>query len=194
VVLLQEVSRGSLSSGTTDVAVWLSRRLGMHLVWGPAADAQSGNAILTSRSVRSSGTVRLPTSDGSRIRGYVWARLDVGGRTAEVWSTRLDDREGQVGIRKSEISALLKAWGEAPRTIIAGDMGAGPGSEEISRLVDGTGLRSAWLDSDITATTPKGAKVDWIFGSDDVMFSGAETGRSAASDHYPIAATVRLGH
>ncbi|MCW2904403.1 MAG: Endonuclease/exonuclease/phosphatase [Streptosporangiaceae bacterium] len=193
VVLLQEVSRGSLPSGTTDVAVWLSRRLGMHLIWGPAADAQFGNAILTLRPVRSSGTARLPAAAWSRVRGYVWARLDVGGRPVDVWSTHLEGRGDQGPVRRAEISALLRAWAQAPRTIIGGDMNAGPGSMDISRLVDGTGLRSAWLDSDISPTTSQGTKTDWIFGTDDVMFSDAEVQRSPDSDHYPVAATARIG-
>jgi endonuclease/exonuclease/phosphatase family metal-dependent hydrolase len=193
VVLLQEVGRGSLPSGTTDVGVWLSRRLGMHLIWGPAGDSQFGNAILTSRRVRSSGTDRLPGGDWSRIRGYVWARLDVAGSTVDVWSTHLEDAADQGRARRTEISALLKAWGEAPRTIIGGDMNSEPGSPEIGQLTDGTGLRAASLDSEGMATTPKGAKIDWIFGTDDLMFSDVEVRPSAASDHYPVAATVRLG-
>lgn len=193
VVLLQEVGRGSLVSGTTDVAVWLSRRLGMHLIWGPAADSQFGNAILTSRPVRSSGTDRLPAGAWSQIRGYVWARLEVGRTTVDVWSTHLEDGDAEATVRSAAISMLLKAWSEAPRTIIAGDMNAGPGSPEITRMVEGTGLRSAWLDSDVMPTTPDGGKIDWIFGTDDLMFSEVDVRPSAASDHYPLAATVRIG-
>jgi endonuclease/exonuclease/phosphatase family metal-dependent hydrolase len=192
VVLLQEVGRGSLVSGTTDVGVWLSRRLGMHLIWGPAADSQFGNAILTSRPVRSSGAARLPAGDWSQIRGYVWARLEVGRTTVDVWSTHLEDGD-ESSVRSVAISMLLKAWAEAPRTVIAGDMNAGPGSAEIGRMVDGTGLRSAWLDSDMAPTTADGNKIDWIFGTDDLMFTDVEVRPSGASDHYPLAATVRIG-
>ena len=46
VAVLQEVGRGRLASGTTDTAAWLARRLRMHLIWGPAADNQFGNALL----------------------------------------------------------------------------------------------------------------------------------------------------
>ncbi|MGH3388133.1 MAG: endonuclease/exonuclease/phosphatase family protein, partial [Actinomadura sp.] len=192
VVLLQEVSRGSLSSGTTDVGVWLSRRLGMHLIWGPAGDAQFGNAILTSRPVSSSGTARLPGGDWSRIRGYVWARLDVGGRPVDVWSTHLEDGSAAGSARTAEIAALLKAWGGGPRTILGGDLNAGPGSPEVARLADG-GLSGGLLDVDISRTTPEGTRIDWILGTDDLLFSDVEVGSSTASDHYPVAATVRFG-
>lgn len=192
VVLLQEVSRGSLVSGTTDVGVWLSRRLDMHLIWGPAADGQFGNAILTSRPVRSSGSARMPKGDWSQIRGYVWARLDVAGRAVWVWSTHLDGGDGQAKDRRSEIAALLKAWGGAPRTIMGGDMNSQPGSTEMSRFMDGTGLRSSAL-GDPAATTPEGRKVDWILGTGDVLFSEYGVHPSKASDHYPVAVTVRIG-
>ncbi|SEF54094.1 Metal-dependent hydrolase, endonuclease/exonuclease/phosphatase family [Thermomonospora echinospora] len=192
VVLLQEVGRGSLLSGTTDVGVWLSRELGMHLIWGPAADGQFGNAILTSRRVLSSGSARMPKGDWSQIRGYVWARLDVGGRPVYVWSTRLDGGADRVADRQREIAALLRAWGGAPRTLIGGDMNSEPGSAEMSRFLDGTGLRASAL-GDYGPTTPEGKKIDWILGTDDLVFSDHGVHPSKASDHYPVAVTVRIG-
>jgi len=192
VVLLQEVGRGSLVSGTTDVGVWLSRRLGMHLIWGPAADGQFGNAILTSRRVLSSGSARMPKGDWSQIRGYVWARLDVGGRPVYVWSTHLDGGADRAAARQREIAALLRAWGGAPRTIIGGDMNSEPGSAEMSRFLDGTGLRASAL-GDYAPTTPAGKKVDWILGTDDLVFSDHGVHPSKTSDHYPVAVTVRIG-
>lgn len=189
VVLLQDVSRGSLVSGTTDVGVWLSRRLGMHLIWGPAADAQFGNAILTSRRVGSSGTARLPGDDRAQISGYVWARLDVGGRPVDVWSTHLADGD-TAQIRTAEIAALLRAWGGAPRTIIGADLSAGPGSPEAERLTEG-GLRGGMLDGDAPAA-PAGARIGGIFGTEDLLVSDVEVAPSGAADHYPVAATVRI--
>ncbi|MFC6881769.1 MULTISPECIES: endonuclease/exonuclease/phosphatase family protein [Actinomadura] len=192
VVLLQEASRGSLLSGTTDVAVWLSRRLGMTLLWGPAADQQFGNAILTSLPVRRSGTGRMPKGDWSQIRGYVWARLGVGSTTMDVWSTHLEGGRDQGKEREREVAALLRAWGGAPRTIIAGDFNAAPDSDEIGRMLDSE-MRSAALGGDASPTTPDGARLDWVFGTDDLLFSDYEVPRSKASDHYPVAVTVRIG-
>ena len=193
VVLLQEAGRGSLLSGTTDVGVWLSRRLGMKLLWGPAADGQFGNAILTSLPVERSGTGRMPKGDWSQIRGYVWARVRVGGKSLDVWSTHLEGGADQSAERGREIAALLRAWGGAPRTIIAGDFDAGPGSPEITRMLDGTELRSAAPSGDPSPTTADGRRVDWIFGTDDLMFGDYEVRRSDASDHHPVAVTVRIG-
>ncbi|WP_433324830.1 endonuclease/exonuclease/phosphatase family protein [Spirillospora sp. CA-294931] len=191
VVLLQEASRGSLKSGTTDVGVWLSRRLGMKLLWGPAADGQFGNAILTSLPVRRSGTGRMDRGDWSQIRGYLWARLQVGRTTLDVWSTHLQGGADQSRERAREVAALLRAWGGAPRTIIGGDFNAESGSPEIMRMMDDTQLRSAAL-GDSSPTRADGGRVDWIFGTDDVMFGSYDAPRSDASDHYPVAVTVRI--
>ncbi|WP_051711730.1 endonuclease/exonuclease/phosphatase family protein [Spirillospora albida] len=191
VVLLQEASRGSLLSGTADVGVWLSRRLGMKLIWGPAADGQFGNAILTSLPVRSSGTGRMARGDWSQIRGYVWARLAVGKTTMDVWSTHLEGGDAG-GERVREVAALLRAWGGAPRTIIGGDFNAGPGSREIDDMT-GTDLRSAVLGGDQSPTTADGRRVDWVFGSEGILFTDYQVPRSDASDHYPVAVTVRIG-
>jgi endonuclease/exonuclease/phosphatase family metal-dependent hydrolase len=175
------------------VGVWLSRRLGMKLLWGPAADGQFGNAILTSLPVERSGTGRMPKGDWSQIRGYVWARVRVGGQALDVWSTHLEGGADQSAERGREIAALLRAWGGAPRTVIAGDFNAGPGSAEITRMLDGTELRSAAPSGDPAPTTGDGRRVDWIFGTDDLMFADYDVPRSSASDHYPVAVTVQIG-
>ncbi|MGI5321623.1 endonuclease/exonuclease/phosphatase family protein [Actinomadura nitritigenes] len=193
VVLLQEASRGSLLSGTADLGVWLSRRLGMKLIWGPAADGQFGNAILTSLPVRSSGTGRMQKGDWSQIRGYVWARLAVGGSTMDVWSTRLQGGDGQSAERSREVAALLRAWGGAPRTVIGGDFGAGPGSPEVAAMTDGTDLRNAALGGDASPTSVDGDRTDHVFGSDGVLFTDYDVPRSGASGHYPVAVTLRIG-
>ncbi|MFI0371680.1 endonuclease/exonuclease/phosphatase family protein [Actinomadura sp. 1N219] len=193
VVLLQEAGRGSLLSGTADVGVWLSRRLGMKLIWGPAADGQFGNAILTSLPVRSSGTGRMPRGDWSQIRGYVWARLGVGGTTMDVWSTHLEGGDDKAAERSRSIAALLRAWGGAPRTLIGGDFNAEPGSPELAAMTEGTDLRSAAIGDDSSPTRADGAHVDWIFGSDGVLVTEYDVPVSRASDHYPVAVTVRIG-
>ncbi|GAA3233512.1 endonuclease/exonuclease/phosphatase family protein [Actinocorallia longicatena] len=162
VVLLQEVGRGATSSGGADLGVWLSRRLGMSLVWGPATDAQYGNAILTSRGVMASGTSRVITGD--QIRGYAWARIIVRNGPVDVWTTRFADGPGDAAIRATEGAAIVRDWSNAPHTVVAGDLGAQPGSDELSTLTDGTGLRR------VSGTTERG-RTDGLFGSLDMLFS-----------------------
>lgn len=195
VVLLQEVGRGWPESGMADMGEWLARRLGMRLVWGPAAENQFGNAVLTRLPVRATGAGRLPQGNGSQIRGYVWARVDVGGgRTLDAWSTHLQHRDDQTLTRLAEAETLLRAWSGAPNTVIGGDMNAGPGSREMGRFFDQTGLRSAQDDTGHGSlpTFPPTARLDWVLGTGDLEFGDFAIDRRVTSDHLPLAVTVRL--
>ncbi len=187
VVALQDVGRGWPISGTVDEGAWLARRLKMRLVWGPADDHQSGNAVLTRMRVMATGTGRLPVGAGPHAPGYVWARIAVGGgRTADVWSVRLQQGADRTTTRQAEILRLLQIWSSAPHTVIAGDIGAGPGSPEVTRLTGQGGLRSA-LDA-----PPADAAGCWILGSPDLGFDDTAIGASGATGHAPLASTVRV--
>lgn len=186
VVLLQEVGRGRLASGTTDTAGWLARRLSMHLIWGPGADNQSGNAVLSRLPIRSSGSGRLPQAGGAQVSGYVWARVEVGGGSAvDVWSTRLNDAGDQGRARAVQAARLLAVWGGGPRTIIAASLTAQSAGTTLDQLSDGTGLLHTSDDSD-------GPYGDWLLGTDDVFITETNTALPRAPGHQPVAATVRV--
>ena len=87
IIALQEVSRGWVVNGSVDMLVWLSQRLEMDYVWGPAADPVWGNAVLSRLPIISSQNHRMPNNDTVRLdRAY----LDSGGRPGR----RRDDRRG----------------------------------------------------------------------------------------------------
>jgi endonuclease/exonuclease/phosphatase family metal-dependent hydrolase len=178
VVALQSVGRGWPSSGTADVGAWLARRLGMRLVWGPAADQQFGNAVLSRLPVRATGTGRLPVGAGPQARGYVWARVDTGGgRTADVWSVDVQHGADRTRTRLAEIAKLLQAWSGAPRTVIAGNLDAAGEGPEADRLTGQGDLHPAGGDADVS-----------LFGTADVSFEDT----AAGSRRSALAATVRV--
>ncbi len=179
VVALQSVGRGWPMSGTADVGAWLARRLKMRLVWGPAADHQYGGAVLSRLPVRATGYGRLPVGAGPQARGYVWARVDTGGRTTDVWSVQLQHGTNRTQTRLSEIGKLLQAWSGAPHTIIAGDLGAAPSGPESGRFTGQGGLRSV--------TGPSAG--DQVFGTDDLGFDDTV---APGTVRLPVAATVRV--
>jgi endonuclease/exonuclease/phosphatase family metal-dependent hydrolase len=154
----------------------------MRLVWGPAADHQFGNAVLSRLPVRTTGTGRLPVGAGPQARGYVWARVDTGGgRTADVWSVDVQHGADRTQTRLAEIGKLLQIWSGAPRTVIAGNLNAAESGPEVGRLTGQGGLREA-------GGGETGKSVVSIFGSDDLGFDDTVVapGRSA------LAATVRV--
>ncbi|WP_329258584.1 endonuclease/exonuclease/phosphatase [Actinoallomurus sp. NBC_01490] len=178
VVALQSVGRGWPLSGTADVGSWLARRLGMRLVWGPAADQQFGNAVLSRLPVRASGTGRLPVGAGPQARGYVWARIDAGGgRTADVWSVDVQHGADRTRTRLAEIGSLLQAWSGAPHTVIAGNLDAASGRPEANRITGQGDLRAAGGDAVVS-----------VFGTGDLGFGDTVTGPHRSV----LAATVRV--
>jgi endonuclease/exonuclease/phosphatase family metal-dependent hydrolase len=181
VVALQEVGRGWPLSGTADVGAWLARRLGMRLVWGPAADHQFGNAVLSRLPVTATGTGRLPVGAGPQARSYVWARVRTGdGRTADVWSVDLQRGADRTRTRLTEIAKLLQVWSGAPRTVIAGELNAARGGPEADQLTARSGLRAAGAG---VAGRPEVS----VFGTDDLGFDDTTVVRRSA-----LAATVRV--
>jgi endonuclease/exonuclease/phosphatase family metal-dependent hydrolase len=181
VVALQAVGRGWPLSGTADVGSWLARRLGMRLVWGPAADHQFGNTVLSRLPVKAIGTGRLPVGAGPQARGYVWARVDAGGgRTADVWSVDVQHGADRTRTRLAQIDKLLQVWSGAPRTVIAGNLDAAEDGPEADRLMGEGGLRAAGGDTAAVS----------IFSSDDVGIDDTVAGTGPRRS--VLAATVRV--
>ena len=195
VVTLQEVARGWATNGTTDAVAWLSNRLEMPYVYGPAADGQFGNAVLSRFPIVDWAVGELPKSSGSMTRGYLLSLLDIGrGDTVRVVSTHLEHGEENAPARLAQIEVLLDALGGAPRTVVAGDMNAEPGSVEIVAFTD-TGLVSAQDavgDPDAPTSWADGTRVDYVFGSEGVAFEDLEIPQTHASDHLPMAVTVSV--
>jgi hypothetical protein len=177
VVLLQDVGRGAVASGTTDLGVWLSRRLGMRLVWGPGTDSQYGNAILTWRGVET--TARFRMFSGDEVRGYVWARIPLAGGSVDVWTTRLASGTDRAATRAAEVAEIVDGWSGAPRTVLAGDLSAAQSSPELAGLTADTGLRRApgTLEED---------RADGVFGTNDLIF------RDVVQQQGLLAVTVRV--
>jgi hypothetical protein len=141
----------------------------------------------------------------------VWARIEVGGgRTVDVWSTRLDDAAGPHVIQAAK---LLTAWGGGPRTVIAASMRAPGAGGALDRVLEGTGLRNAsaatlasGLDSAGPGTGPgtgpghgsdprtgAGERAgEWILGTDDVLFADSHVTWPGAPGGRPVATTVNL--
>jgi len=125
IVVLPEVARGWPVSGDLDLASWLSRRLGLPFVWGPAADNQFGTLVLSRLPVTSVRLVRLPVAGSAQRRSAVRATLDLGrGRHLVVLATHLQHHNDQASMaaRMREIDLVLREWGGAGPAILVGDL------------------------------------------------------------------------
>ncbi|HXF71461.1 MAG TPA: endonuclease/exonuclease/phosphatase family protein, partial [Actinomycetota bacterium] len=194
VVILQEVARGWVTNGMMDLGEWLSARLRMPMVFGPAADRQFGNAILSRLPIVERGAGLLGRFGGTMDRGYVWAVVDVAGARVEVIGAHLAHRPEDRATRLRQIGRLLEAWGGRSPAVIAGDMNAEPGSPEIERFLR-AGLRSAQElagAGDLPTFPSTGEPIDHIFATEDLSPSGFARPSSRASDHLPIAVTLAV--
>jgi endonuclease/exonuclease/phosphatase family metal-dependent hydrolase len=200
VVVLQEVARGWVTNGTTDLAEWMSRRLGMPYVFGPAADGQFGNVVLSRVPIVSSETGPLGRFDGNMDRGWVRVEVDVGpvGHDGQarlvVIGTHLQHREQDTPTRLQQIDVLMRdAWRGDATTVIAGDMNDFPDSEEFAAFTD-RGFVSAQDEAgegDLPTSWRDGTRIDYVFATTDLLMSDFLRPYSEASDHLPLVVTVR---
>ena len=185
VVALQELSRGWMLNGSTDLLPLFSRRLDMPAaVMGAATDPLFGNAILSRYPVRASGHGELPRLDALIGRGYVWSQLDWGGRDP-LWIIGAHLETDRHDVRIAQVTELLKAWAGRPQTVLLGDMNARLGSPEIQMILE-AGFVDAWSE----AGQPERPRIDWIFHTPDLVARDVVVFDSPASDIAAYAATI----
>lgn len=187
VVVLQEIERGWLLEGSTDILALLSHRLNMpYTVMGTPTDPIAGNAILSHYPILATAQGKLPRLDTLVDRGYIWAQIDLGGdETLRVFVTHLHHESEGSNVRMAQMSALLQAWKMHPQTVLAGDLNARMGSPEIQMVLD-AGFVDSWMEAGKGDRPP----IDWIFHTPDLIALDIEKIESPASDHPAVVATI----
>lgn len=194
-VVLQEVSRGWLVDGGTDLPAWLSHRLGMPFLFRGTSDPVWGNALLSRLPVLASGWAGLPQAGTLLPRGLLWAQLEVGpAQPILVLATHLHHIEEDHSARQAQVTALLSHWQGRPYSLLIGDLNAQPDDPELA------GIREAgWIDSWAEAgdglgltwpATDPAQRIDWIWHTPDLAARQAIVVDSLASDHRPVLATI----
>ena len=197
IVALQEVSRAWVVTGSVDMLVWLSQRLAMPYVWGPASDDVWGNAVLSRYPLSGAETRAMPNNDELILqRSYTTVMADLGaGESLRIIATHLHSWRQDSDKRIPQIQAVLEAWGGAPGTVILGDLNAEPDAPEMQLLRD-AGLVDAFVAAEaqgpgtttLSGTPPR--RIDYIWITEDLEASDFSTGESRASDHRPVTVTV----
>jgi endonuclease/exonuclease/phosphatase family metal-dependent hydrolase len=195
VVGLQEIARGWAIDSSVDTLTWLSQRLQMPYIFGPTADAVWGNAILSKYPIKEWGNEKLPPADLLLKRGFLWARIDVGGGD-ELFLIAAHYYHVEKGteIRQQQSPVIAQFWNQRPRTIFLGDLNAEPDSKEIQMLRDagfkdslavfGKENAKTWPSHDLKQ------RLDYFWVSLDLKVSDLAIPQSTASDHLGIAVTV----
>ncbi len=196
IVGLQEISRGWLINGSTDLVSWLSNRLRMRVVFHGTTGPVWGNAILSKHPILEYGAGGLPREGTIIVRGYLWARIETGGpQPLLVIDTHLHQIEADSEPRQRQVAALLEFWDGESYSVLLGDMNAEPGSQEMAML-EQAGFADAWAQRGEGAghtysSTNPFKRIDWIWHTTDLATEAVEVPSTTASDHLPVWATVR---
>ena len=165
VVTLQEVQRGWVFGGGSDMATWLAHRLGMTIRFAPAADHQFGNAVLARSELTDVVVHPLPYGAGPQSRSALSTTLTTAdGTPLRVTSVHMQHRESNTPTRLEQLTALAEAEpvdaARDPRRRLqrraglAGDRAAG-----------GRGLGPGRTTTSLTSPAIDPAyKIDWVFG------------------------------
>ena len=193
IVALQEVSRGWVVSGRLDMLSWLSYRLHMPYVFGPTADPFWGNAILSRYPIVAYSRENLPPPELVIRRGFTVALIDLGAdQRIKVIATQFDHLEGDTDIRQLQAQTIIDFWGGLDRTVLLGDLNAGPQSPEIYKLyysrLEDAGLRFKSANT-FPSNNPQ-ERIDYILISPDLTASDVGVLSSTASDHLPVVAVI----
>ncbi len=196
VIGFQEISRGVIIDGGTDLLAWFSRRLDMpYFTFFGTTDPVWGNAILSRYPLSAVETTRLPRYDTRIGRGLVAARVSFGTDDLLFMSTHLHHRhENLEGVHIGQLESILTLWAGRPRTALVGDMNAHPGWRQME-LVLANGFLDSWREAGegpgftSNAADPR-QRIDWVFHTVDLIASEASVPVSQASDHFPVVVTL----
>ena len=197
IVALQEVSRGWVVNGSVDMLTWLSQRLQMDYVWGPAADSAWGNALLSRFPIAGHGNYAMPNNDALRFdRAFLVVEVDLGGgEVVDVVATHFHSGEDDSALRVPQSLAVLQAIDAARNVVLLADLNALPGDPEMRLLAD-AGLNDTFVASGATGdgfTSPSDAprqRIDYVWASPDLKARDFSVPRSPASDHLAAAVTL----
>ncbi|WP_239088910.1 endonuclease/exonuclease/phosphatase family protein [Micromonospora gifhornensis] len=196
VVLLSEVDRGWLLNGGHDTLHLLATRLEMPYVFAPAAGALWGDAVLSRWPVRQAQTRALPAvgaPTGAQALG-VTVDFSDGVRLAVV-STHLQPPPGTDPVVQARaVAGFATAYADGRPLVVAGDFNTEPGDPAFTALTD-AGLVDAFAAVRPLPTSPADdprQQIDHIFVSPDLPATDPVAIASTASDHLPVAVTLKL--
>jgi endonuclease/exonuclease/phosphatase family metal-dependent hydrolase len=191
IVALQEVDAGRVTSLSVDNALWLSQRLGMHVVYQPTLEKLSGIALLSRYPLQASDGQWLPSHLEQTAIVYGTVKTNQGPlHVYGVWLGLEPDE------RARQITAALDYIGSENPVILGGDFNATPDSPIYARLLDAN-LHDPFttMAQDLAFTSPAQdpqERIDyvWLRG---LTAKKAWVPDSIASDHRMVVVEVQLG-
>jgi endonuclease/exonuclease/phosphatase family metal-dependent hydrolase len=192
IVVLQEVSRGWLVTSGVDEVLWLSHRLNMNYAFGANSDdGMWGNVVLSRAPIGSVRKVQYNVTENLK-RSVL--EVQVATRSGGLWvlATHLDDPRDAGAVRLQQADELIAAWNHEAPTVLLGDMNSDPNDPVISTF-EAAGLTDfGRLLPPSAYTSHDGRRIDYIFGTDDIMLDGIRVPDVWTSDHRPVVAQISI--
>jgi len=202
VVGIQEIPRGRLLSGTTDLLTLLRLRLGFeHVAFFGTTDPVWGNAIFSRYPIIEVGSDYLPLVGTPMRRGVLGATIDTGSGEVLVISTHLqhvndsavhdDDPEADLlPVHSEQIDTILRHWTGRDPAVLMGDFNARPEWAQIQKILD-AGWVDSWAEAGVGDGLTSGAvnpqyRIDYVFHTGSLRAVDAGVIISLASDHFPV--------
>ena len=198
-VALQEVDNKTARAKGLDLTAELSRRTGMHGVFGKAMDYDGGGygeAVLSRYPVIETKNNPLPHSDKAEPRAALEVHIELpGGVKIAFVGTHLDHQRDQ-GNRMMQAKRIMELYENYNLPIVlAGDLNAAPGSDPIN-LLSRQWSYAAQDDPEPTIPSVKPArKIDYIMYKPKGRWKIVEVrviDEKVASDHCPVFAVLEL--
>lgn len=196
IVALNEVDRGWLTTGSTDVLPRLAEAVGLPYVFAPAADEVWGNALLSRYPVRDVEVEFLPKEGTAMRRSVLSAVVDLGDSELGVVVTHLHHVDEDGGVRAVQAewvaAAAERLTASGLEVVVMGDLNAEPGSPDLRPLEATLVNQTAALGAPLTfASWDPYEAIDHIMTTDGLAASDLAVPRSQASDHLGVALTLR---
>ena len=184
VVALQEVDTGRLTSYGVDNALWLSYRLGMHVVYMPAVEQLTGIALLSRFPIEAS-QARLLTSQLEQT-GIIRARLQIGDRPLDAYAIWMGLTPEERATQLTDALAFVAEAGADVPAVWGGDFNSTPDSPVHARI-EAAGFIDPFVELGLEPAPTDPAddphkRIDfvWLHGLAPV---DGEVMQSLASDH-----------
>lgn len=197
VVLLSEVDRGWLLNGGQDQLRILARMLGMHAVFGPAADPVWGDAILTRGPVYRLHRLELGSHGSLTGAEALSLRVPYDGRKVTIVATHLQPRDDELNQTLGQVQELgvpLVDFSDEGPVVLGGDLNTTPGSPAWRALLAG-GFGDMLARARPLPTDPAGHpvhQIDHVIGSPGMRSSDPHAPSTRLSDHLPVVVDLRL--
>jgi len=200
VVGLQEVDRGCTRTQRRDLPAELARLTGLQVVFEkniPYQGGEYGNAVLTKFPIKHSKNTHYQMLRPGEQRGVLQLVLDVRGREVLFMNTHIDYRpdDSERVMNADELKAIVATAGAMP-VILVGDFNSVPGSRTHEKMK--AFLADTWelvgQGPGLTLPVLKPTKrIDYVFiSAPRIQPLKMEVLHSAASDHLPVVAELRL--